>query len=68
MTANAEKATVRQHLEYGTDAFITQAIDVAARKNMQIEFVDPSHNEKLEDLKKKIRAGMQHIKSIRTMP
>lgn len=37
----------------GTDEFIKQAIDAAARKNMQIEFVDPAHNEKLEDLKSK---------------
>lgn len=47
---------------YGTDDFNKRAIDVAANKSMQIKFVDPVHNQKMEDLKKNVRTGMEYSK------
>lgn len=44
----------------GSDDFIRQVIEVAAHKNMKIEFVDPAHNQKFEELKKNARTGMEY--------
>ena len=41
----------------GTDAFIKQAIEVAARKNMRIEFKDAAHNAMLHATRDRLEKG-----------
>lgn len=41
----------------GTHEFVRQAIEIAARKDMHIEFADQAQNDALQELKQKIRIG-----------
>ncbi|GAC1406108.1 MAG: hypothetical protein NVSMB6_01780 [Burkholderiaceae bacterium] len=44
----------------GTDAFIKQVIEVAARQNMHIEFADPAQSALMEELKNQIQKGREY--------
>lgn len=44
----------------GTPEFIKQAIEIAARKDMRIEFKDAAHNTALEAEREKIRKGRDY--------
>lgn len=44
----------------GTDEFVRQAVEIAARKNMHIEFKDPAHNAALQVEKEKIAKGREY--------
>ncbi len=43
----------------GTHEFVRQAIEIAARKDMHIEFADQAQNDALQELKKRISIGKQ---------